>query len=270
MSIKLVSIDIKAQFGFLKKPDTNEGIYFTYNIIHKPALLGILGAIVGLEGYYQAYVKNKSLPQYWGKFGSIKIAIEPLNSDKGTYNKTIVKYNNSVGYANVDKTGKNGSTLNITEQILISPKFRIYLLLNLLNEYENKLYESLKNNISEFIPYFGKNDFQLWWDNFFETENFTGDFKPTEKFIIDSIFVKTSSDTVRESIPTGLDIEINLNENSIAKEFAYFERLPIGFNRVTGNYELANFSYSNYKLKPTFNINGLCKINSLDKIIQLF
>jgi len=265
MNIKLVSIDFKAQFGFLKKPDTNEGIYFTYNIIHKPALLGILGAIVGLEGYYQAYVKNKSFPQYWEKFESIKIAIEPLNSDKGTYNKTIVKYNNSVGYANLD-----GGTLIITEQILIAPNFRIYIKLNLENEIEKQLYENLKNDISEFIPYFGKNDFQLWWENFFETENFTENFKPTEKFIIDSIFVKTSSDTLKENIPIGFDIELDLTKNGFGKEFAYFERLPIGFNQITGNYELANFSYSNYKLKPTFDIDGLCKINSLNKIIQLF
>ena len=48
---KLVSINIKSDFGFLKKPDTNDPIYLTFNMLHKPALLGILGAIIGEKGF---------------------------------------------------------------------------------------------------------------------------------------------------------------------------------------------------------------------------
>jgi CRISPR-associated protein Cas5h len=48
---RLISVDWRATFGFLKKPDINEGIYLTYNLLHKPALLGILGAVAGLGGY---------------------------------------------------------------------------------------------------------------------------------------------------------------------------------------------------------------------------
>ena len=47
---KLISFDLKAEFGFFKKPDIND-IYLTYNMLHKPALLGILGAVIGLQGY---------------------------------------------------------------------------------------------------------------------------------------------------------------------------------------------------------------------------
>ena len=60
---KLVSIDIFADFGMLKKPDTNEPVYMTFNMLHKPGLLGILGAITGLSGFkknhknYQSYAK---------------------------------------------------------------------------------------------------------------------------------------------------------------------------------------------------------------------
>lgn len=56
---KLVSFDLKADFGFFKKPDIND-IYLTYNMLHKPALLGILGAIVGLQGFQE----NSILPVY--------------------------------------------------------------------------------------------------------------------------------------------------------------------------------------------------------------
>ena len=42
---RLISFDIQADFGFFKKPDYNDGVLLTYNMLHKPALLGILGAI---------------------------------------------------------------------------------------------------------------------------------------------------------------------------------------------------------------------------------
>ena len=44
---RLISFDIQADFGFFKKPDYNDGVLLTYNMLHKPALLGILGAIIG-------------------------------------------------------------------------------------------------------------------------------------------------------------------------------------------------------------------------------
>ena len=40
---RLISFDIQADFGFFKKPDYNDGVLLTYNMLHKPALLGILG-----------------------------------------------------------------------------------------------------------------------------------------------------------------------------------------------------------------------------------
>ena len=43
---RLISFDIQADFGFFKKPDYNDGVLLTYNMLHKPALLGILGAII--------------------------------------------------------------------------------------------------------------------------------------------------------------------------------------------------------------------------------
>ncbi|MCF6301399.1 MAG: type I-B CRISPR-associated protein Cas5, partial [Proteobacteria bacterium] len=102
-------------------------IYFTYNIIHRPALLGIFGAVVGLGGLYQAYSKNLHIPEYWEKLHKIKLAVVPLNSKKGLYDKTVVEYNNSVGYASQEQ----GGNLIIKEQILINPNYRIYLKLDL-------------------------------------------------------------------------------------------------------------------------------------------
>lgn len=65
---KLISFDLKAEMGFFKKPDINDGIYLTYNMLHKPALLGILGAIIGLKGYE----KKGIMPEYYSRLEHLK------------------------------------------------------------------------------------------------------------------------------------------------------------------------------------------------------
>jgi CRISPR-associated protein Cas5h len=71
---KLVSINIKSDFGFLKKPDTNDPIYLTFNMLHKPSLLGILGAIIGEKGFQ----KHGEMPEYYRKLKGLKVSIAPL------------------------------------------------------------------------------------------------------------------------------------------------------------------------------------------------
>ena len=75
MGKKIISFDLNAEFGFFKKPDINDGIYLTYNMLHKPALLGIIGAIIGLKGYE----RNGVLPEYYNKLKHIKVGIQPLS-----------------------------------------------------------------------------------------------------------------------------------------------------------------------------------------------
>ena len=246
---KIISVDFKASFGFLKKYDTNEGIYLTYNCIHKPALLGIFGAILGLGGYYQAYIKRRQIPDYFEKLKDIKIGIEPLNSVNGNFSKTIIKYNNSVGYAN-----KDGGILNVQEQTLIAPSYRVYILLN-ENEYSISLYEMLKNREAIYIPYLGKNEYQLIWEEPKEY-NFSL-FEPTSSFSINSIFRK--NDIIKNHIDN-----VNLFNFDFLEEkqntFFYFERLPIGFSNITNNYELEEFVYTNALFSPTIKIFDLYEI----------
>ena len=146
---KLISFDLKAEFGFFKKPDIND-IYLTYNMLHKPVLLGILGAIVGLQGYQ----KNGVFPQYYERLKHLKIGIKPLNDDKGNFSKNMVKYNNGTGFA----SNEAGGNLIITEQILIKPAYRCYVLLNLENEDEKALYDNIMSYKASFAIH-GKNEF---------------------------------------------------------------------------------------------------------------
>ena len=74
---KLISFIIKAEKGFMKKPDINEGIYLTYNMLHKPAILGILGAIIGLKGYE----KNEVFPEYYRELKHIPVGVKPQGDE---------------------------------------------------------------------------------------------------------------------------------------------------------------------------------------------
>lgn len=71
---KLISFTIKAEFGFFKKPDINDKIFISYNMIHKPSLLGILGAIMGYDGYVQSK-DTTQFPEYYQKLKAIRVAI---------------------------------------------------------------------------------------------------------------------------------------------------------------------------------------------------
>lgn len=261
---KIISVDFSSPFGFLKKFDINEDIYLTYNCLHKPALLGILGAIIGLKGYYQAYFEGKNkLPEYFDKLKDIKVGIEPLKSSNGNFQKTVIVYNNSVGYASKE----TGGNLIVKEQTLISPSYRVYFLLNEANEEQNKLYLSLHNKESVFIPYLGKNDFQIYWDNFQEYKINTT--KPDYDFLISTIFIK--EEIVKDSIKK----ENLISPTQINKEpfFIYFERLPIGFSEITKNYELEEFVYTNAVFSSNFTINNLYEIEDYEKnkiVIQMF
>src|SRR5690625_5128707 len=145
----LISFDIESDFGFFRKPESNNTLNVSYNMIHRPAVLGILGAVIGLEGYKE----KGEFPEYYKRLNHLKIGIAPLDHEQGNYLKTPIKYSNTVGYAN------RGATFLTEELTLIAPKYRIYLLLTLDNDNEASLYNSLKNKKSEFIPYFGKNEF---------------------------------------------------------------------------------------------------------------
>lgn len=252
-NLKLISLDLKSEMGFFKKPDINDGIYLTYNMIHKPCLLGLLGAIVGLQGYKY----NNQLPSYYEALKHINIGIEPLCSDKGNYSKTILSYNNGTGLASDE------GNLIVTEQILLKPQYRCYLLLNLDNDIEKRLFDNVISYQAEFLPYMGKNDFSAWWDNVQQYDFVEFDY--SKDFKIESIFAKT--DAVKDFVK-----KINLRSKVSELPFFYFEELPIKFNETLFQYEYANFIYTNVEFKIDINLNKIGKLYTLNsnKVIQLF
>jgi CRISPR-associated protein Cas5h len=248
---QLISFDIKADFGFLKKPDTNEPMYLTFNMIHKPFVLGLLGAILGERGFQ----KNEILPDYYIKLKDILIGIMPLNAEKGNFKKTVIKYNNGVGYASKE----TGGNLIITEQTLVKPSYRIYLLTD-----NQKLLQRIQNYEAEFLPYLGKNDFSLWWENVqvYKYEEFV----PKQSYKVNSVFIK------KMIVKDGKEVDDDVpawEMDFTGGEFMYFERLPTAYDEELYQYKYQPFVLTTFELKRDYKIDNLYQLDN-DEIIQVF
>ena len=254
--MKLISFDLKADFAFFRKPDTNATINLSYNIIHRPAVLGILGAIVGLEGYKE---KGK-LPQYYEVLKVVRIGIELLNHDKGNYTKTNIKYSNTVGYAN------KGTNFLTEELTLVNPEYRIYLLLNEEDVYQNQLVENLKKGCAEFIPYFGKNEFTAWWSSdSFKEYHYSENETPNGSVKVCSIFQKTT--VLKNNMEAPFPDLLNFDKTE--SPFIYFERLPKDFDLSLMQYDLGEFAFSNYQIKNAQTLENLFFVVELNAYVQL-
>lgn len=235
---KIISFDIESDFGMFKKPDVNNA-YFTFNIIPKIGILGILGAIIGLRGYNQMS-EGDDYPDFYTKLQDLPIGIIPYGN-KGVYQKRIIKYNNTVGYAN-----KDGGTLNIIEQTLINPKYCIYIGLDLSNKDHKQIdkYLSSKPIEYEYIPYMGKNEFRLCIENvkIFEDKHFSK-FIPNDEFAIHSLFPNIGNEALKSNEALRSLFDDSMSETY----FYYFERLPIKLDELN-QYKYENFAYTNAKL----------------------
>ena len=261
---KIISFDIESDFGMFKKPDVND-IYFTYNIIPKPTLLGLLGAIVGFGGYSQMQ-KGDDFPQFYKEFKDLLISVSPLEK-KGVFQKRIIKYNNTVGYAN-----KDGGTLNISEQTLINPSYRIYVALE-LSKSSNQLLEKylLANKTEngyipnyEYIPYMGKNEFKLDIKNIQVFENLSHELD--EVFAISTLFQNNGKEALKLNEAERDPFDVSMSETY----FYYFERLPVSFDEL-GQYQYENFSYTNAKFsKDSSFIQNLELVKIGDRVICLY
>lgn len=226
-----VKFRLEGKTAFFKNPEVNSYLYFTYGHIHKLALFGIFGAILGYGGYAQMK-KNKDIyPEFYEKLHDIKIAIVP-NNPKGIIDKKVQKFNNSVGYASQEK----GGNLIVTEQWLENPSWDIYFLLD--SEESVRLSKALLERSYVYIPYLGKND-HIADISSVEVISEIEDVRNIYK--VDSFFKKIDYEIV-----VG-DDEYDFEEENEEKEliYKYEEKLPVKLDEETNMYVLETLVYTN-------------------------
>lgn len=230
----VLKFTLSGKTAFFKKPDVNAYFYFTYGNIHRIALLGIFGAIMGYGGYNQQANDEKAIyPEFYEKLKNIKIGIVPKNP-KGYISKKIQTFNNTVGYANED------GNLIIKEQWLENPQWDIYVLLQ--DELENQLTKRIVESRFVYLPYLGKNDHIA---NIADIKIINGVEKLHDINKLDSLFIKDYFE-LYEAQPDLFDME---SMNRYELPFKYEEMLPIKLEETTNKYEFESFIYTNLNLK---------------------
>lgn len=253
-----IKFELSSRTAIIKKPESNE-TYYTYKFPHKIMLLGILGAIIGLNGYnyysFKKYLEEpvEELPEFYSKLRNLKIAIIP-NMKSKNFNTKIQTFNNSVGYASKEE----GNNLVVKEQWLENPSWDIYILDDESNEYK-KIKEYLINKKCEYIPYIGKNDH---FANIKNVEIKTVTSKKSD--YIDSIFDESILsgyiDEFVEMFAFGIDF-------AKEPEYKYKEILPTKLNEKIGYTDFKPFIYTNKKL----NISDKVELYLVeDKIVYYF
>ena len=245
--MEILKFTLSGKTAFFKKPDVNTYLYFTYGNIHKAALLGMFGAILGYSGYNQmkqikvAKKANKKecdniiFPEFYNKLKDIKISVVP-NNKNGFISKKVQVFNNSVGYASKEQ----GGNLIIKEQWLEDPSWDIYVLID--DEESEKISEYILNHKSIYSPYLGKNDHYANITNI--------------EIIQDGDIVKVDmADKINSLCPKKF-VQVNLEDEEedeadddvYEDTFKYEEQLPIGLNKETNMYILESFVYTNMRV----------------------
>jgi CRISPR-associated protein Cas5h len=230
--MRALKFNLSGKTAFFKKPDVNTYLYFTYGNIHKIAVLGIIGAVIGLKGYNQQ--DKDTYPEFYKELSNLRIAIIP-NDERGYIPKKIQTFNNSVGYASQEE----GGNLIVKEQWLEKPSWDIYILLS-ENAYVKDIKESfLKSNFT-YIPYLGKNDH---FANIKDVEIVElQEAGNTEK--IHSLFLKKHFYFIKDE-----DIEFSLMDYEYEEQWKYEEKLPVALEENTNQYITEGFIVTNMKVR---------------------
>lgn len=242
--MKAISLKLSGKTACFRKPDVNVYTYFTYNNIHKPALLGLLGAIIGLGGYTQLFEKNRDLkkgslgyddgyPEFYEKLQHLKVSITPL-APNGYFSKKIQTFNNSVGYASFEQ----GGNLIVREQWLENPEWQI-MVFDDGSEIFQKINEYLLSGKSVFIPYLGKNDHSA---NIYDVKQIV--LTDAQGSFIDSLFIKNFEKLdgwARESDSNPYFFQ-EVSPYTLQKDYHFYEYEPLVFT----NYEIANIPKDTY------------------------
>ena len=223
----ILKFTLSGKQAMFKKPDVNSVYYYTYGQIHKPALIGLFGAVLGYAGYSQMD-KADQYPVYYQKLKELQVSISP-NADKGYFAKKIVSFNNSVGYASREQ----GGNLIVKEQWIEEPSWDIFVLLD-CDEAE-KLADYMVAKKCIYIPYLGKNDHPA---DITQVMTFAGSVNanPTS---LDCLFPKNKAQ---------IDSEADMFDG-VENPFKYEEALPIRLDAETNQYVLEKFIYTNMTLQ---------------------
>ena len=234
----ILKFTLSGKQAMFKKPDVNSVHYYTYGQIHKPALIGLFGAVLGYGGYSQMKASDV-YPQYYQNLKGLQVSISP-NADTGYFSKKIICFNNSVGYASREQ----GGNMIVKEQWLEEPSWDIFVLLDC--DEAKRLAECLLEKKCSYMPYLGKNDHPADISHVMTAEGRIS----ASPDSLDCLFPKNKA-----VIDVGADLF-----DGVENPFKYEEALPVGLDSDTNQYLMEKFVFTNMTLgaieEPVWEISG--------------
>ena len=236
--MEILRFTLSGKSACFRKPEMNSYCYFTYGNIHKVALLGMFGAILGYGGYTQMqdFSRRKkkgglteSYPEFYERLEGLKLSILPdKGHKKGFIPKKIQTFNNSVGYASREQ----GGNLIVKEQWLENPKWDICILID--SEEAEKIRDMICKRKCIYSPYLGKNDHPADIVKICVEPAVEAEF---EMGRLDCLVPKEKSRIA--------DLDYDEKEEMEAfGTFKYEEALPYGMDGWTNQYILRTFLYT--------------------------
>jgi len=154
-SESVLIFEIESEYGHFRKFNTTSSP-LTYSIPPRPAVIGIIGAILGIE--------RETAPGRYNSPGSV--LAEMFSTDNADIAVQILhpvkKVNIAFNLLDTEKTASSFFNVKQRTQIefelLKNPKYRVFLAFR-DTELQEKLWEQLKNNRTHFTPYLGLSQF---------------------------------------------------------------------------------------------------------------
>lgn len=272
--MKVLKFNLSGDFAFFKNEVMND-IYDTYPHIHKPALLGLFGAILGYDGYAQTQKvfgkTDNSYPEYYQKLKDLKVAIVPK---KQSFTKILETFTNTTAMFNrvtvMDKKEKDetedenndevkkvkdqksdkksGATLIVKQFWLEKPSWDIYLMVD--NEESKKIEESILNFKTVYSLYLGANNH---FANISDIGILEGKEITENSFIISSLI---KADEIKANL------ESMLTSRKECKNLFYFNYiLPTKLSSNNNIYQKEGFVLTNdlvgLRKNKAYNVNGV-------------
>ena len=214
-------------------------VYLTYGNIHRVALLGMFGAILGYGGYGKQNdmlnKKKKKMPDYpefYEKLKDIKISIVS-NGKNGYFNKKLQTFNNSVGYASKEE----GGNLIVKQFWLENPSWDIYILLDC--DEAMKIADYIQNRKAIYLPYLGSNDHLA---NIMDVETIDIEEKMSSEDETIEILSMVKASDISEKKKNVFSMDKNSIKDNIYK---YSEYLPVALSKELNQYEKEKMTITN-------------------------
>lgn len=224
--MKALKFNLSGKFAAFRKPEVNSPAYLTYTSIHKVALIGLIGAIIGMQGYNQS--PKGELPEFYKELIDLEVSI---CAPKKNPTIDIVTFNNSTGLASQE----DGGNLIVFENIIVNPCWTIYIKEG--HKHFNKICDYILAQKVKFIPFLGRNDY---FANISDMEIVEISECDTEKIQYKSLVVGDFN----ELEPGDLS-----DFHCIEKPYASVEFLPVKLNEKTRHYCLKSFLNITDKIK---------------------